>query len=64
MKKIVSIISCTVALFAMTSCDWFKLDNLDGWDAQVEGRIIDQATNQPIQMEQGSNITVYELYGE
>ena len=64
MKKIKTIISCFVALFALTSCDWFVLDNLDGWDAQVKGQIIDVGTNQPLQMEQGSNITVYELYGE
>lgn len=63
MKKIISILSCALALTAVTSCDWFKLDNLDAWDAQVEGRIIDKATNQPVQLEQGSNLTVYELYG-
>lgn len=63
MKKIVSIIACIFALFTVVSCDWFKLDNLDAWDAQVEGRIIDKATNQPVQMEQGSGITVYESYG-
>lgn len=64
MKKITAIISCTIALFAMTSCDWFKLDNLDGWDAQVEGKILDAATNEPVQMEQSSALSVYELYGE
>ena len=63
MKKIITLISCIVALFSLTSCDWFKLDNLDGWDAQVEGKIVDQGTGQPIQMEQGNNIQVYELYG-
>ena len=63
MKKIISIISCIVALTAVTSCDWFKLDNLDGWDASVEGKIIDSATGEPIQMEQGGSISVYEIYG-
>ena len=63
MKKIISILSCALALTAVTSCDWFKLDNLDAWDAQVEGRIIDKATNQPVQLEQGSSLTVYESYG-
>lgn len=64
MKKIISIISCIIALTAVTSCDWFKLDNLDAWDASVEGKIIDSKTGQTLQMEQGSSITVYELYGE
>jgi len=64
MKKTISIISCIFALAAVTSCDWFKLDNLDAWDASVEGKIIDSKTGQPLQMEQGSTITVYELYGE
>ena len=63
MKKIISILSCALALTAVTSCDWFKLDNLDAWDAKVEGRIIDKTTNQPVQLEQGSSITVYESYG-
>ena len=64
MKKIATILSCTIALFAMTSCDWFKLDNLDAWDASVEGKIIDQGTNEPVQMEQGNALSVYEKYGE
>ena len=63
MKKIATILSCTIALFAMTSCDWFKLDNLDAWDASVEGKIIDQGTNEPVQMEQGASLSVYEKYG-
>ena len=63
MKKIITILSCIIALFSLASCDWFKLDNLDGWDAQVEGQIIDAKTKQPVQMEQGSSITVYEKYG-
>ena len=64
MKKIITSISCIVALFSLASCDWFVLDNLDGWDAQVEGQILDTGTNKPIQMEQGNSIQVYELYGE
>lgn len=64
MKRIISIISCIIALFTLSSCDWFVLDNLDAWDAQVEGKIIDKDTNEPLQMEQGSSISVYELYGE
>jgi hypothetical protein len=60
MKKIISVLSCALTLtFAVSSCSWFKLDNMDGWDASVEGQIVDAATNQPIQFEQGlSTITV------
>ena len=31
-------------MFAMTSCDWFELDNMDGHNAQVEGKFIDSKT--------------------
>lgn len=64
MKRFVSILSCVVALFTFVSCDWFMFDNQAAWDAQVEGKIIDSGTGQPIQMEQGAAISVYELYGE
>lgn len=62
MKKIISVFACALTLtFAVTSCDWFELDNQEGWDASVEGQILDIATNQPIQFEQGSStITVVE----
>ena len=62
MKKIISVLSCALTLsFAVSSCSWFKLDNQDGWDASVEGQILDATTNQPIQFEQGiSTITVVE----
>ncbi|NLZ19554.1 MAG: DUF3823 domain-containing protein [Bacteroidales bacterium] len=63
MKKIITFISSIIALFSLASCDWFMLDNLDGWDAQVEGKIVDIATGEPIQMEQGNTIQVRELYG-
>ena len=63
MKKIITILSCIIALFSLASCDWFVLDNLDGWDAQVEGQIIDTKTKQPLQMEHSSSLTVYEKYG-
>ena len=64
MKRIISIFSCIVALFTLSSCDWFVLDNLDGWDAKVQGKIIDSKTKETVQMEHGSSIQVYELYGE
>lgn len=65
MKKIISLLSCALTLtFALTSCDWFELDNQEGWDASVEGQILDAGTNQPIQFEQGaSTIAVVEQYG-
>ena len=65
MKKTISLLSCALTLsFALTSCDWFDLDNQEGWDASVEGQILDAGTNQPIQFEQGaSTISVVEQYG-
>lgn len=52
MKKIITILSCALTLTFATSCEWFEFDNQDGWDASVEGRIVDQNGN-PVQMEQG-----------
>lgn len=61
MKKALSIIACVLTLsFAVTSCDWFDLDNMESWDAAVEGQILDIETNEPIQFEQGSTINVVE----
>lgn len=61
MKKIISILSCALALTLVSSCNWFELDNQEGWDASVEGQILDAGTNQPIQFAQGfSAITVVE----
>lgn len=56
MKKIISILSCALTLTLAASCDWFKLDNQDGWDAAVAGQIVDAGTNDPIQFEQGSSV--------
>ena len=42
------------------SCDWFELDNQEGWNAKVQGRILDSKTGQPVQSEQGASITVIE----
>ena len=61
MKKIISVLSCALALMVVSSCDWFKLDNQEGWDASVQGQILDAGTNQPVQFDQGfSAITVVE----
>ena len=63
MKKIITVLSCAFALTVVTSCDWFKLDNQEGWDASVEGQILDAGTNQPIQFAQGSSsINVVVVY--
>lgn len=60
MKRILSVLSCGLLLMTAVSCDWFQLDNQEGWDAQVSGRIIDAKTGNPVQSEQGSSITVIE----
>ncbi len=60
MKRIISILSCALALMTAVSCDWFELDNQEGWDAKVQGRILDSKTGQPLQSAQGSSITVIE----
>jgi hypothetical protein len=65
MKRIISVFACALTLtFALSSCDWFELDNQEGWDASVEGQILDAGTGQPMQFEQGSStIAVVEKFG-
>lgn len=46
MKKILVLLS---VLFLATSCDWFVFDNQEGWNAQVEGKILDSKTGEPVQ---------------
>lgn len=58
MKKIVYLLP---VLLLVCSCDWFKLDNQDGWDASIEGKIVDSVTGETIQSEQGNPLSVYEL---
>ena len=60
MKKIISIFSCALLLSTAVSCDWFQLDNQEGWNAKVQGKIIDTVTGQPVQSEQGRTISVVE----
>lgn len=60
MKRIISIISCALLLSTAVSCDWFALDNQEGWNAKVQGKIIDSVTGQPVQSEQGNYIIVVE----
>ena len=47
-------------LVTVASCSWFKLDNQEGWDAKVQGKIIDVTTGQSVQSEQGNYIIVVE----
>lgn len=60
MKKIIILLSL---LFVATSCDWFVFDNQAQWDAQVEGRILDSKTGQPVQMAwpNNSRVDIYAL---
>ena len=60
MKRIVSILSCALLLSTAVSCDWFELDNQEGWNAKVQGKIIDVKTGQPVQSEQGNSIVIVE----
>lgn len=46
MKKLLYILP--LVMFAMTSCDWFELDNMDGHNAQVEGKFIDSKTGDAV----------------
>ena len=59
MKKILALLPL---LIMATSCDWFVFDNQESWDAQVEGRILDSKTGQPVQFAfpNTSTITIYE----
>lgn len=52
MKRLLIKIACLVAAGSLlTSCDLFKLDNYDGPNAQISGRILDAKTNETIQVE-------------
>ena len=46
MKKILVLLSL---LALATSCDWFVFDNQEYYNAQVQGRILDSKTGQPMQ---------------
>ena len=60
MKKILVLLSLLVVA---TSCDWFVFDNQESWNAQVEGRILDSKTGEPVQFAwpNTSSISVIEL---
>ena len=60
MKKILALLPLLVLA---TSCDWFVFDNQESWNAQVEGRILDSKTGQPVQFAwpNTSSISIIEL---
>lgn len=51
MKNIRYIMMAVLAAFCMTSCDWFVLDNQDGYNAQIHGMLLDAETGTPVYSE-------------
>ena len=51
MRKIINIIAAVLTLTAVASCDMFKLDNYDGPNAQVSGKLLDEKTGELIGVE-------------
>jgi len=60
MKKILSIITCALSVMTIASCDWFVLDNQEGYNASVYGTFVDSKTGEPVYQEQGGAFTIYE----
>ncbi len=61
MKKIVHIIAGMLCLAALSSCDGiFKLDNFDGPNAAVSGRIVDALTQAPVPADANQRLIVVE----
>ena len=50
MKKIIYALSF-LSILSLTSCDLFEMDNYDGPNAQISGRLIDAKTGENIQIE-------------
>lgn len=46
--------------FIFASCDWFVFDNQEGYDATIEGQILDSKTGQPIQSRHGNTFSIIE----
>ncbi len=59
MQKIFYIIPL---LLMVASCDWYKFDNMEGYDATIAGKFLDAATNDPIEfgVPDSYAFTVYE----
>jgi len=51
MKKILNTIAVVLTVAAAASCDMFKLDNFDGPNAQIAGRLLDAETGDLIGIE-------------
>lgn len=63
MKNFKYLFLAVVAAFCMTSCDWFALDNMEGYDATITGKLIDAETGELVLSEISSstgNIKVVE----
>lgn len=48
MKNLKYLFLTVAAAFCMTSCDWFVLDNMEGYDASIHGKFIDAETGEPV----------------
>ena len=51
MKKFLNIFAIVLAAASLASCSMFKLDNFDGPNAQIHGRLLDAKTGEPIGVE-------------
>lgn len=51
MKKIIITITTVLALASLASCSMFQLDNYDGPNAQIHGKVLDTITGEPIGVE-------------
>lgn len=55
MKNLKYLFLTVAAAFCMTSCDWFALDNMEGYDASVHGKFIDAETGELVLSEISSS---------
>ncbi len=51
MKKFINTIAIVLAVASLASCSMFKLDNFDGPNAQIHGKVLDAKTGEPIGVE-------------
>lgn len=51
MKKFFNSIAIVLAVALLASCSMFKLDNFDGPNAQIHGKVLDAKTGEPIGVE-------------
>lgn len=57
MKKAIYFIAGALAIVSFASCDMFELDNFDGPNAQVTGRLLDAKTGEKIGIEAATTAT-------